>query len=102
MKIVKNVAYYFLPKLIIFGIFDELLSTQNVNVARFARNVECDFFEDFQTLWMNWPSKQALSFKENGRLERLNALGSSLHASYVMQQYPEMYFFKHFFGLFWD
>ena len=26
--------------LIIFGIFKEFLSTQNVNVARFARNVE--------------------------------------------------------------
>ena len=31
-------------------IFNELLSTQNVNVARFARNVICDFFCDFQTL----------------------------------------------------
>ena len=31
-------------------IFDELLSTQDVNVARFARNVECDFFHDFQPL----------------------------------------------------
>ena len=30
-------------------IFDELLSTQNVNVARFARNIECDFLDDFQT-----------------------------------------------------
>ena len=40
-----------LVKLTIFGIFDELLSTQNVNVARFARNVECDFFCGFQTLW---------------------------------------------------
>ena len=38
------------PKLTIFGNFNELLSTQNVNVARFARNVECDFFGDFQTL----------------------------------------------------
>ena len=37
--------------LIIFGIFKEFLSTQNVNVARFARNVECDFLADFQTLW---------------------------------------------------
>ena len=27
-------------KLTIFGIFNELLSTQNVNVARFARNLE--------------------------------------------------------------
>ena len=31
----------------IFGIFNELLSNQNVNVARFARNVECDFFVIF-------------------------------------------------------
>ena len=28
----------------IFGIFDKLLSSQNVNVARFARNIEWDFF----------------------------------------------------------
>ena len=35
------------PKLTIFGIFNEFLSTQNVNVARFARNVECEFFSDF-------------------------------------------------------
>ena len=27
------------------------MSTQNVNVARFARNVEWDFFCDFQTPW---------------------------------------------------
>ena len=39
-----------LPKLNIFGIFNELLSTQIVNVARLARNVECDCFSDFQTL----------------------------------------------------
>ena len=37
------------PKLTILGIYNELLSTQNVNVARFARNGECDFFCDFQT-----------------------------------------------------
>ena len=43
-------------KLSIFGIFNRLLSTQNVNVARFARNVEWDFFCDFQTLCYipNW------------------------------------------------
>ena len=39
-----------LVNLTIFGIFNELLSTQNVNVARFARNIEYDFFSDFQTL----------------------------------------------------
>ena len=33
----------------ILAFFNELLSTQNVNVARFARNVEWDFFCDFQT-----------------------------------------------------
>ena len=32
-----------------FGFFNQLLYTQNVNVARFARNVECDFFYGFQT-----------------------------------------------------
>ena len=35
-------------KLTVFGIFTELLSIQNVNVARFARNVECDFFVIFK------------------------------------------------------
>ena len=38
-----------LAKIDHFGIFNELLSTQNVNVARFARNVEWDFFCEFQT-----------------------------------------------------
>ena len=33
----------------IFGIFNELLSTLNVNFTRFARNVEWDFFAYFQT-----------------------------------------------------
>ena len=42
LQVFKNPA-----KLTIFGIFNELL---NVNVARFARNVECDFFCDFKTL----------------------------------------------------
>ena len=32
------------PKWTIFGIFNQLLSIQNVNVARFAHNVEWDFF----------------------------------------------------------
>ena len=32
----------------IFGNFNELLSLQNANVARFARNVECDFFVIFK------------------------------------------------------
>ena len=39
-----------LVKLDHFWHFNELLSTQNVNVAPVARNVEWDFFCDFQTL----------------------------------------------------
>ena len=39
------------PKLAIFAIFNERLSTQNVNVAPFARNVKCDFLTCFETLW---------------------------------------------------
>mgnify|MGYP006863930545 CR=1 FL=1 len=39
------------PKWTIFGISNWLSSTQNVNVAHFARNVEWGFFCDFQTTW---------------------------------------------------
>ena len=50
----------------IFGIFYALLSTQKVNVARFARNVECDFWGDFQTLCVGlgnaFVSQRLLSF----------------------------------------
>ena len=49
LKITQNVSLQKLSKIVRFGIFHELLSTQNVNVARFARNVECYFFCDFQT-----------------------------------------------------
>ena len=54
LKITQNVAFQVFKnskKWTIFGIFNQLLSTKNVNVARFARNVECDFLGDFQTLW---------------------------------------------------
>ena len=39
-----------IAKLSIFGIFNEVLSTQNVKEARFAHNVDIDFFWHFQTL----------------------------------------------------
>ena len=45
LKIIKNVAFFELN--IFAGIFNEILFTQNVNVARFARNIEWDFFYDF-------------------------------------------------------
>ena len=41
------------PKLTIFGIFDKLMSTKNVHGARFACNVEWDFFYYFQTQWID-------------------------------------------------
>ena len=47
----------FKPEWTIFGIFNQLLSTQNVNVARFARNVECDFFGRFSNT-VAWNSSQ--------------------------------------------
>ena len=53
LKITENVSFEFSETchLTIFGIFNELLATYNVNVARFARNIEWDFFCDFQTPW---------------------------------------------------
>ena len=46
----KKLHFRKITKLTIFGIFNQLLSTQNVSVARFARNFEWDFFCDFQPL----------------------------------------------------
>ena len=44
----KCLIFLKLAKLTIFGIFSQLLSSLNVNVARFARKLEWDFFCDFQ------------------------------------------------------
>ena len=49
LKITQNVAFEFLPSLAFLMHFCPL--TSNVNIARFARIVACDFFCDFQTLW---------------------------------------------------
>ena len=43
--------------------FTKRLSTQNVNVARFARNIEWDFLYDFQTMWPSSTSKDFLLTK---------------------------------------
>ena len=50
-KITQNVALEFGDFPPILVIFNKLLYTQNVNVARFARNVECDFLDDFLSIW---------------------------------------------------
>ena len=54
------------PKLAIFGIFNDLLSTWfNLNVARFTHNVEWDIFCDFQTpwtvIWLSWVSQFSIN-----------------------------------------
>ena len=49
------------PKLTIFGIFNELLSPQNTKIARFARNIEWDFFCDFQTMWNSQKVKKSFT-----------------------------------------
>ena len=64
-----------LVKLTIFGIFDDLLSTQNVNVARFARNVEWDFF-----VWFS----NTLKYLQDSR-QKLSDLSFNLHALVLTQ-----------------
>ena len=54
------------PKLTILCIFKQLLSNQIVNIARFARNVECDIFGDFQTLCWIVFMEGNLGFKSGG------------------------------------
>ena len=71
LKITQNVAFFNFVKIDHF--FNELFCPlKNVNVARFARNVECDFYYDFQTpcvgmafgyqLWMMVQSSLPISF----------------------------------------
>ena len=64
------------PKWTIFGIFNELLSNQNVNVARFARNVEWDLFYDFQTLCVCNKDILACFFFTKVLKLRLDAVGA--------------------------
>ena len=51
-RIQQKLQFFHSPKWAIFGIFNKLLYSQNVNVSRFDRKVECDFLSDFQTLWI--------------------------------------------------
>ena len=63
LKITQNVAFELFdrkfqvfknsPKMTVMAFFNERLSTENVSVTRFARNVKWDFFCDFQTLWFH-------------------------------------------------
>ena len=70
------------------------MSTQNVNVARFARNVEWDFFCDFQTPWHN---KENLFFLLKNKLFwetefmscQIQLSGSRLLQGGVSQQVPD-------------
>ena len=50
LKLTCLVTLFDSTKLSNFGIFDELLSTQDIYLTRFACNIELDFFYDFQTL----------------------------------------------------
>ena len=65
-------------KLTIFGIFAELLSTQIVNVARFACNVELDFFYDFQTLFYCSSKASGAKYQKVSSVLPLRALANRL------------------------
>ena len=69
----KHLVFKNSPKWTIFGIFNQLLSTQNVNVSRFALIVEWDFFCDFTFGHFMTPPARArfarsLYWKENDAL----------------------------------
>ena len=61
-----------LAKLTSFGIFSELLCSQNVNVARFARNAEWDFLWFSNTVF----STQFVDEQQKCYPQRLTRLGS--------------------------
>ena len=67
LKITENVPFeifsFKFPKSLEFDHFwhfNEVFYTSIVNVARFARNVEWDFFCDFQTWWFCPPTRQTI------------------------------------------
>ena len=70
------------------------MSTQNVNVARFARNVEWDFFYDFQTPW--WSSTKSGTQQRSTKLTEDLKLDRKLHwLQYLIKVYdfePKMHF----------
>ena len=61
------------------GIFNELLSTQIVNVARFARNVERDFFCDFQILCLGSAILAKAASSGSSLEDALKAMQGSYH-----------------------
>ena len=80
------------PKWTIFGIFNELLSSQKVNESRFARNVEWDFFWDFQTPCNNIYGKlvrcRFCLFQNSQKMRRNLHLISSFFANILIFEAP--------------
>ena len=77
----------------IFGISNQLLSTQNVNVARFARHVKSDFFCNFQTLCRFesplWHSSFLIDFYPLS-FKVILVLGALQLSRTVLDKYPDM------------
>ena len=95
LKITQKVAFFKnSPKLTILGIFNELLSTQNVCVANFARNVDWDFFYDFQTLCVFNLQKEDQS---KGSLKLMSFFDFYFNDNFTFFPFFKQ-FFKNFFG----
>ena len=88
-KMPKKVAFEFSN----FGIFNELLSTQFVNVI-FARNIKWDFFCDFQTLCSRLLRVKQINFwfgrreKKNSMIGGFRVLENSKKATKEQRQLP--------------
>ena len=79
------------PNWTIFGIFNEFSSTQNnVNVTRFASNVECDFFCELQTPWVCLGSMMS---KNLGKfIEQLAQLFLMVHSTATSCHHDQRFF----------
>ena len=87
-KMPKKVAFEFSN----FGIFNELLSTQFVNVI-FARNIKWDFFCDFQTLCSRLLRVKQINFwfgrrEKNSMIGGFRVLENSKKATKEQRQLP--------------
>ena len=66
---------------------------KNVNVARFARNVKCDFFCDFQTLWSM--VKSWLYFKEQEHEQQFKGKSQKFSVLDMLMVWLWFWFLKH-------
>ena len=75
------------------------MTTQNVNVARFARKVECDFFCNFQTLCWSWTTRSVFCLLDESTFlsKRPKGVQFSKELSMALHSVQKLWKMSHFY-----